>query len=131
MKNFNNIKLEIKNLKQSKNFLKFMMALDCSKDYSRYDNLLNMCQNGYCEDLCVYFYFKYRNIKIINVNNEHFIFKYKDRYYDSLSPIGVKTINKIPFFKNKDITSIRVWKETELPKYYRQIWNRLKHLNEI
>jgi len=29
-------------------------------------------------------YFKYKHIKVLNINYRHFIFKYKNKYYDSL-----------------------------------------------
>lgn len=114
---YNNINKEMVNLTKSLMLFKFITSLDKGIRFEFKDFPIK-AQIGYCEDLCAYMYFKYKHIKVLNINYQHFIFKYKNKYYDSLTPKGVRSIKDILFFKNKIIKTVKVWSPSELPNYY-------------
>lgn len=116
------ILLELKDIDNSKEFKEYMTRLANGTLRFDFKDILNKCQSGYCEDFCTYFYFKYKNINVLEINTQHFIFKYKNMYYDSLTLTGVKRIKHIPYFKNIIISKIRRWDVKELPRYYKKAW---------
>ena len=121
--------MNLKKIIFSKRFKKYLELLDGKRFNNFNKNIINKLQNGYCEDLCIYLKFNKIPIKIISVNNLHYIFKYKNRYYDSLTLSGVPYIKDIPFFKNKIIKASELelrYDITELPDYYFKRFKTLK-----
>ena len=113
--------MNLKKVLFSKRFKRYLELLD-GKTFNNFKKeIVNKTQNGYCEDLCIYLMLNRFNIKIISVNNLHYIFKYKNKYYDSLTLNGVSHIKDIPFFKNKIIKTNELYLRydiKDLPDYY-------------
>ncbi len=113
--------MNLKKIIFSKRFKKYLELLD-GKTFNNFNkNIINKLQNGYCEDLCIYLKLCGLPIKIIAVNNLHYILKYKNKYYDSLTLNGVSHIKDIPFFKNQIIKTNELYLRydiKDLPDYY-------------
>lgn len=121
-----NFKANIENIMNDKMFEDFMTKLDGGELSYSFDEVLQKCQDGYCEDFAFYFYAKYDGIvEVVNANNEHFVVKVDGRFYDSLALLGVDKIEDLPFFKNHDEVIIHGWSEEELPEYYRVVSNQV------
>lgn len=130
MVKYKNIEIEMKNLTRSLMLFRFITKLDKGIRF-KFKDFPKKAQTGYCEDLCAYLYFKYKHIKVLNVNYQHFVFKYKNKYYDSLTPHGVSAIKDIPFFKNKIIKTVKVWSPDELPNYYMNSYKEMFKCQKI
>ena len=116
---------EFLNIESSIELKTFFMFLDKESNISMYDDIIEKCQSGYCEDLCIYFYFKYKGIKVECINHRHHIIRYEDKLYDSKTLNGVDTYLEIPFFLGEKVTDIHEWNESEIPEYYRKMWNEM------
>lgn len=124
---YSNLLEELRDIKNSIMIKKFFMLLDLSTDISMYDDIIDKAQNGYCEDLAIYFYFKYNDIdfKILNINSRHHIIMYNDLYYDSKAREGVEKISLIPYFYLEKIETVTEWSVSEIPEYYHEKWKIL------
>jgi len=114
---YNDFEYEMLNILTSVQFKKYMSELN-AEEFSMVD-FLDLAQRIYCEDLASYLYFKYK-AEVINLNNMHFIVKYKSKYYDSKTLAGVKNIEDIPYVNRIDIRNLKQlpWTVRELPEYY-------------
>ena len=132
---YNEFLREIHNLKDSSRFREYLSLLELRDVNERFEEIVDYCQNGWCEDLCLYFKLFYPNIdiQILNIDSKHHIFTCNKIYYDSLD---LKGCSKISNMKNRYIRkkgnqkhngfSVSNW-DGRLPEY---ISNAVNEINK-
>lgn len=122
---YNKFLREIHNLKDSSRFREYLSLLELRDVDEPFDILMDYCQNGWCEDLCLYFKLFYPNIDIqlLNIDQKHHIFSCNKLYYDSLDLKGCSNISnmKTRYIRKKGIDknkgfSVTPW-DGQLPEY--------------
>lgn len=77
---------------------------------------------GFCEDVALFFYCEYEDVEIVETEN-HFCFKYGEKYYDSYNREGVEKLKDLEYFKRNPHDSTETFEFCQhelpqLPSYY-------------
>lgn len=136
-------KTELKNLSYSENFFNWMYELEGRpEDKSQVENIVKNIKyyglNGYCEDVALYFYLNFEDVKLIETYY-HFAFEYQNKYYDAFNVDGVDKLDKLEYFHQHpehldnlllDMKSYPYQEGTphpyHCPKYYKEAALKLK-----
>lgn len=120
----------LNNLEKCKEFYEWLYTLSGEPQDERakaevknqVDNIHELGIGGFCEDVALFFYCSFEDVDIVETEN-HFCFKYGDKFYDAYNRDGVEKVEDLEYFKRnpEDSTTILDFKTHELlalPAYY-------------